>query len=83
MAGSKKTLLKCAFLCGRGKLTFFSCCSCEVNLGMEKMKSRKKEGRKRGARLPEDLEDDDVTVLSDSRVKVRTLAVPYHDFRLL
>ncbi len=41
---------------------------------MEKMKSRKKEGRKKGARVPEDLEDDDVTVLS--RVKVRTLAVP-------
>jgi hypothetical protein len=49
---------------------------------MEKKKSRKKEGRKRGARLPEDLEDDDVTTLSDS-VKVRTLAVPCHYSRLL
>ncbi len=43
------------------------------------MKSRKKEGRKKGARLPEDLEDDDFTVLSDSRVKVRTLAVSVPD----
>jgi hypothetical protein len=50
---------------------------------MEKKKSRKKEGRKRGARLPEDLEDDDVTTLSDSWVKVRTLAVPCHYSRLL
>jgi hypothetical protein len=60
------------------RFSFFSCCSCEVNLGMEK-KSKKKKGGKKGARLPEDLEDDDVTVLSDSRVKVRTLAVSVPD----
>jgi hypothetical protein len=46
---------------------------------METKKSRKKEWRKKGARVPEDLEDDDVTVLSDSRVKVRTLAVSVPD----
>jgi hypothetical protein len=53
-----------------------------VNLGVEKQGKKKKGGQK-GARLPEDLHDDDVFVLSDSRVKVRTLEVPCHDFRLL